>query len=330
MKQFAHGLVLGKFLPLHLGHVNLIQHAINACSEVTIQLLASKSESIPIAVRYRWLAEMFPGANIVAAYDEVRVDFDDPDIWDQHMLIIERLLPNPVDVVFTSDEYGAELARRLNAMWVQVDPGRTLNPISGTQIRKDPYKNWNWIPKIVRAYYTRRVVILGAESTGTTTLAKALGEALDCEVVPEYGREWSEIRPGGLESPWKHDEFVMIASKQTQLENETAANSKNGWLVCDTDAFATILWEKRYTSSPSKDVQSIARDLAPRRIYVLTGDEIPWVDDGLRDGRHIRSEMQQAFRGLLNAQHLPWIEVYGPVEDRLAQTLAFIREAFGN
>ncbi|WP_375406155.1 AAA family ATPase [uncultured Amnibacterium sp.] len=76
---------------------------------------------------------------------------------------------------------------------MQVDPGRQLNPVSGTAVCSDPEACWWALAPSVRASLTKRVVVLGAESTGTTTLAKALAEELGTLWVEEYGREYSEI-----------------------------------------------------------------------------------------------------------------------------------------
>jgi hypothetical protein len=61
-------------------------------------------------------------------------------------------------------------------------------------------------------------------------------------------------------------------------------------------------------------------------LYVLTGDEIPFVQDGLRDGEHLRGWMTQRFREVLAAQATPWLEVAGPVFSRVSQVLATLHE----
>src|SRR5262249_31749338 len=135
LMKYAHGLVLGKFWPLHSGHSNLIETALAQCQRLTVQLLVHRDEDIPLETRAAWIREIHPSEHMVCAYDNAPVDFGDADVWDQHMLVITSLLDQPVDAVFTSDDYGEELARRLSAKWVQVDPGRRLNPVSGTAVR---------------------------------------------------------------------------------------------------------------------------------------------------------------------------------------------------
>ncbi|WP_233199644.1 AAA family ATPase [Cryobacterium sp. N22] len=321
--RFGHGLVLGKFYPLHAGHSALIRTALSRCDRVTVQLFGASQESIPLSVREEWLREEHPTAHIVSAIDDAPVDFDSADAWDEHMVPIRALLDAPVDAVFSSDGYGAELAARLGASWVQVDPGRRHTPVSGTAIRADVPGHWWALAPAVRAWLTPRVVVLGAESTGSTTLAEALAGHYDTEWVPEYGREHSETRVGGLDTPWRSDEFDLIVDRQIGWENQALRRVPRPLLLCDTDVLATTLWHERYVGLTPAGL--VARAAAhPPALYLLTGDEIPFVQDGLRDGEHIRHDMQHRFRQTLAGQQVPWLEVTGSVPQRVAQAAVAI------
>lgn len=322
-EPFLHGLVLGKFYPLHSGHQALIRAAQRSCRRVTVEVLGASVETIPLDVRASWLREEHPTARVVSALDDAPVDFDDAGTWDLHMPVIEDLLDEPVDAVFTSDPYGAELARRLGATWVRVDPGRDTNPVSGTAVRDDVPGQWLELPPSVRAWFTQRVVILGAESTGTTTLAMSLAESYVTEWVPEYGRTHSALRPGGLETDWRSDEFDLIMDRQIELENNARRRTPKPLLVCDTDALATTIWHERYVGPCPPHLVHRAHDHRPMA-YVLTGDEIPFVQDGLRDGEHVRHDMQQRFRDVLGDLTVPWVEVRGDVIARTYAAREFI------
>lgn len=76
MTRLRHGLVLGKFWPLHAGHQHLIETALADCERVTVQLLAHPDEDIPLEVRAGWIRELYPQAHLVTAYDETLL----PDI----------------------------------------------------------------------------------------------------------------------------------------------------------------------------------------------------------------------------------------------------------
>lgn len=324
MTRFGHGLVLGKFYPFHIGHQQLIRAAQAACDRVTVQVLTSRVESIPGPVRADWITAEHPGVRVVHGRDETPTDFTDPQIWDRHMAVIEALLPEPVDAVFTSDAYGAELARRLDADWVQVDPGRRGIPVSGTGVRADPAGHWWALPTPVREWFCRRVVVVGAESTGSTTLARALGEHYGVPWVPEYGREWSIDRPAGPFGPWQTAEFDLIAAEHARREVDAMRRTPRPLVVSDTDVLATALWHERYLGTPSPSVTARAADWRPD-LYLLTGDEIAWTDDGTRDGTpQIRAEMHRRFVTELAAGPTPWLLLRGDREARLAAAVAAI------
>lgn len=322
-RRFAHGLVLGKFYPLHAGHSALIRRALVECDRVTVEVLGSVVESIPLAVRAAWLREEHPTARVVAAWDEAEIDYDSPAVWDEHMLVIEGLLDGPVDAVFTSDGYGEELARRLGAEWVQVDPDRVATPVSGRAIRSDIEGHWHLLPASVRSWFVQRIVVLGAESTGTTTLSEQLAAELGTQWVPEYGREHTITRDGGLAAAWRDDEFEIIADRQVEAERTASRTAPRDFVICDTDMLATALWFERYRGRWPALLH--ARALAhPPLLYLLTGDEIPFVQDGLRDGEHLRHDMQQRFRNVLDAQPVPWIEVRGTPQQRVQMSAAAV------
>lgn len=325
MTRHSHGLVLGKFYPLHAGHEHLIAAAAARCDRVTVQVLGSSQESIPLDIRAGWVRERFPMLNVVAGMDEAEVDFESPQAWDAHMVVIEDLLDAPVDAVFTSDPYGAELARRLHAKWHPIDPGRASLPASGTAVRADLPGHWWALSPNVREWFCRRVVVLGAESTGSTTLAQALAVHYGTRWTPEYGRTWSEVRPGGLQAPWHTSEFDLIAAEHMRQEREAMRTAPIPLVISDTDALATSVWHERYVGHPSLTMTQLATEWRPS-MYLLTGDEIPFVQDGMRDGEHLRHAMQQQFRDVLGAQEVPWTEVHGSADERLRDSIALVDE----
>jgi NadR type nicotinamide-nucleotide adenylyltransferase len=314
----GHGLVLGKFLPPHAGHHELVEFALSQCSRVTVLVLGAASERIPLALRRDWMRERHPRARVVAGWDEIPVDFDDPLVHDAHIALMERLLNEPIDAVFTGEAYGDLLAARWGVAHVRLQRG---GEISGTAVRADPAAWWSSLQAGVRAYFVRRVVITGAESTGTTTLARALAERLGTVWVPEVGREVSEAR--GLPYRWRHADFEMIARRQ-QRNEDRAARVSGPVLVCDTDALATCIWQERSMGRSTGAVERIAASRS-YALSVLTSDDIPFEQDGWRDGEHLRGWMTQRFRERLRE---PWIEVRGSVDERVDQVLGRLARMF--
>ena len=315
-KCFSTGLVIGKFYPPHRGHHLLIDTAIAQCERVFVMVCDHPSQQIPGELRAACLREVHPAATVIRIDDDL--PDDDSAAWAENT---KRILGFVPEAVFTSEDYGDPYARFLGSTHVLVDRERIRIPCSGTMIRQDPLAHLDCLSPFMRAWYVKRVCIIGAESTGTTTLAQALAAHCQTEWVPEYGREYCEKnwREGYA---WKTGEFTHIATEQTRREN-LAARLANRVLICDTDALATSVWHERYLNQPSPEVIAIARS-RPHDLYILTGDEIPFAQDGLRDGEHIRHAMHRRFREVLEDWGTPWLEVHGPHAERMQQATARI------
>ena len=237
-----------------------------------------------------------------------------------------RWLGRSPDAVFTSEDYGDRYAELMGSRHILVDKARSQVPISATAIRADPYTNWNYMEPCVRGWFAKRVCIVGAESTGTTTLAKALAERLQTVWVEEYGREYSEVKFANNDMSWQTDEFTIIAEEQARRE-DAAACKANRLLICDTNAFATVLWHRRYMGFHSQKVEKVS-GRGRCDLYLLTGDEIPFVQDGLRDGEHVRHEMHRWFEEALDEQRVPWKLLRGSHEERMREALCQVKGLF--
>jgi HTH-type transcriptional regulator, transcriptional repressor of NAD biosynthesis genes len=315
---FGHGLVVGKFYPPHAGHHHLIDTAAARCERLTVVVAPARREAISLELRCAWLRERHPGVEIVGEYDDHPVDYADPLAWDAHCAVFRRAAGvSTVDAVFTSEAYGDELARRFGAVHVCVDLPRGTVPVSGTAVRADPVAYWDRLTPDVRAWFVRRVVVVGAESTGTTTLARDLAAHYGTGWVPEYGRELTVRKVAAAGSiakvVWTPGDFVEVAREQNAAE-DAAARQSGPVLVCDTDARATAVWQERYLGAVSPEVYAAAR--VPD-LYLLTDHAgVPFEDDGLRDGEHVRAWMTDRFRQVLAG--LPVVELTGSRAARLA------------
>jgi len=310
--EFGLGVVIGKFLPPHRGHHYLIDTALSRCEQVVVIICEKPSDPIPGQLRRAWLQEIHPTADVRVIDD--RYDENDSRVWAENTI---RWLGRPPDVVFTSESYGDAYASHMGSQHVLVDQPRSTVPCSATMVRNDPFACWDHLSPPVRGWYALRIVVLGAESTGTTTLAMALADHFGTSWVSEYGREYSEVKQAGGDSVWRTTEFLEIAREQKRRE-DAAAREADRLLICDTNPFATILWHRRYVGggNPAPELEDFARSCQVD-LYILTGDEIPFVQDGLRDGEHLRHEMHGWFEEALSRQSVPWILVRGTPEERL-------------
>jgi len=335
-------MIVGKFYPPHAGHHDLIERAATLCDRLSVVVAPSRRESIPLELRVEWLRGEHPGVDVVGVYDDLPVDYEDPEVWDAHCALFrEAIGGRPVDVVFTSEEYGDELARRFRAGHVCVDPERMRVPVSGTAVRADPVGHWGLLRMPVRAWFTRRVIVTGAESTGTTTMARALAEHYASRGgawaatrwVPEYGRELTEWKLAVLRSwrpeagvadvTWTREDFVDVAYTQNAMEGWTALDG-SPVLFGDTDARTTAIWEERYLGDASAEVRAAART---PDLYLLTDVAgVPFEDDGLRDGERIRDWMARRLREACVESGAPVVELTGSYEERVAAAVVAVDE----
>jgi HTH-type transcriptional repressor of NAD biosynthesis genes len=314
--MFKRGVVIGKFYPPHRGHKYLIDTARSQCEELGVIVCWKKGQEISGVERARWIQQIHPDVRVMLLDDD-RLSDDDSEGWAKNTLAVLGYVP---DAVFTSEAYGDPYASFMGTVHVLVDKERTHVPISATMVRSDPMKYTEFLEPVVRAYFAKHICVLGAESTGTTTLSKELAAHYKTVWVPEYGRMYSEGKfYGDKNADWRTEEFVTIAKAQCALE-DTLAEASNGLVICDTDAFATSVWHERYMGSRSKEVEAIAARRA-YDLYLLTGDEIPFEQDGTRDGEHIRHDMHKRFIERLEEEKKKYVILSGSRAERLAKAI---------
>jgi nicotinamide riboside kinase len=178
----------------------------------------------------------------------------------------------------------------------------------------------------------QRVVVVGAESTGSTTLARDLAARLGVPWVAEFLREHAErlaARAGSIwDVAWTSADFDDVAAGQAAAELAALAGAErdgHDLVVCDNDVLAVAVWHRRYVGSASADL--LARATPPDLYVLTTPDAVPFVQDGLRDGEHVRGPMTEWFRTALAAQPAPWIEAVADRRGRVDQVVEALGRA---
>ncbi|MFC1859834.1 AAA family ATPase [Thermodesulfobacteriota bacterium] len=318
------GLIIGKFMPLHKGHMQLIDYAKNRVEKLTVLVCSLSREPIPGEIRLEWVKELYPDVNVLHHTDEnPQEPHEHAHFWDIWTKSIRKLCPQSPDVVFTSETYGDKLAECLEAAHIPFDPKRVWLSVSGTQIRNDPYGNWEYLPKCVRAFYAKRVVIIGAECTGKTTLARLLAKHYGTVWLPEYGREYIQNKQSDPEP----EDIPNIARRH--LANEDAlVREADRLIICDTDMIVTSVLSEYYFE---KCPEWIKRASYERRydLYLLTDTDIPWQADPFqREGPHIRGMLHKRFFEELKNRKVPFVLISGPLEKRIKTAAAAIDRLF--
>jgi HTH-type transcriptional regulator, transcriptional repressor of NAD biosynthesis genes len=350
MQTYRHGFVLGAFYPPTLGDHALIRHAAGRATRVTVVILGAAWENISLADRVAWLRTEHAAdtpVTVVGIRCDIPLDFAGEAAEAAHWASIQAALAgvtdDPIDAVFGSEPLGEEVAARISAEYIPFDTVRSNLGVPSSTIRADLPAHWRLLSGTVRAGLAVRVVVLGAESTGSTTIARLLAEEYrrrgsvweDTKWVPEYARDYALLKwehaktaaqaagqtpPPLNEIVWETPDFDVVATEQTAQENAAAA-AGSPLLVCDTDALATAVWERRYFGARARTGQGWAGTRLPRHdLYLLTDHiGVPWEDDGMREGDlDVRAAMTGWFVDTLTAGGHSWVLLTGSIEQRLA------------
>ncbi|GAB5536356.1 MAG: hypothetical protein Rubg2KO_26050 [Rubricoccaceae bacterium] len=314
MSQFARGLVVGTFAPLHRGHQLVIDTARAACDHVTVMTWANpEPTTMPVAVRERWIRTLYSDVEVLAFGPDAVPHDDAPDA--EQRAFTRSKLPAPVDAVFTSESYGPGLAEVLGCEHIAVDPDRQRVPTSGTAIRADVHANRHQLDPRVYAHFVERVVAYGAESSGKSTLMKALADAYKTEYVEEYGRTLWEARGGDLPL----EDYVEIVEGHRQLE-ETALLKANRYLFVDTNAITTQQYAFFFHGACPPRVIELADACRDRYdVSLVCAPDIPFEQDGTRVHPQVQQYQDGAIRNDLTLRGIPYTVVSGPLDARVAQ-----------
>jgi HTH-type transcriptional regulator, transcriptional repressor of NAD biosynthesis genes len=323
MHSYEHALVVGKFAPLHRGHQLVLDAACDLAPMLTVVLWSNPDFApMPNEVRAGWVRTLYPDATVIIGADGPRNDAPDSD----QRRYVARLLADRglrPDVVVSSEIYGPALAECLGAAHESVDQGRTRVPVSGTRLRADVHAERGFLDGLVYRHFVERVVFLGAESTGKSTLAERMAAEFDSVFVAEYGRDHYAERGGKLGL----DDYVTIAVKHRELEDDAACRA-NRWLFVDTNAITTMFFSHYYNRESRPELRALAADCGQRYHHVIVcDDDIPFEQDGWRDNEVWRGRMQGMVLHDLAVRGISYSTVRGSLDERVEQVSALLDRA---
>ncbi len=160
-----------------------------------------------------------------------------------------------------------------------------------------------------------KIVLFGPESTGKTTLAKKLAEYYNTVWVPEYARVYLQNKWNTNKEKCSFDDLTIIAEKQLEKQKELEKKA-NKIIFCDTNYLVTKLWGESYFNK----YPAIINDIAQKEkydLYLLTGIDVPWEPDDLRDNPDKRHEEFNQFKTELQKNNIDYMNIYGTLEERL-------------
>ena len=177
--------------------------------------------------------------------------------------------------------------------------------------------------------YVVNVAILGAESTGKTTLCRDLASHFGSPWVPEYMRTYLQTKWDDEQLTCTWEDLLPIAQGQITLENklaeQAAKTDHNHYLFCDTSLFELMVYANWYYGDCPKALTNAA--LAHHYdLILLTEVDTPWVADDLRDSPHQRDEISAYFASQLNRHQKPFRRISGGRVERVQQVVEWLAE----
>lgn len=315
------GLIIGKFLPPHKGHLALIEYGLSNCDELIILIHITKNDYIEGERRICFLNDIFKENK------RVRIDFvlDDTlpsssvsdrtisKIWANYL---SKRFPE-VRIIFSSEKYGEYLSEYMNIESKTFDIDRIHYPISATMIREKPYLYWNYIPDQIKTFFIKKICIYGPESTGKTTLTERLAKYYSTAYVEEVARDIidnNELTIDTIEKIFtSHADKIIISTKRAER-----------FLFVDSDHITTEIYSKFFFSRvpdyPQWVVNANKFDL-----YLFCDIDIPWVSDPQRFTSHIREKTREWFLSELIKRNINYEIIDGnDYEERFRKAVAFI------
>lgn len=151
------GLIFGKFAPFHKGHEAFIRAALTQCDALYV-LVNEHPEliRIPAQRRAEWIVKIVNDRRLFVATGGIPPETGETEeLKKANLEHIRKHLPSriQIDTVFCNEWYGGDVAKDLGAKWVQIDPDRTIVPVSATMIRNDPRTYSKYLDPIVAKTY---------------------------------------------------------------------------------------------------------------------------------------------------------------------------------
>ena len=316
------GFTFGKFLPFHLGHSALIDFAAEQCDHLTVLVCWSDTEMVPGEDRARWIGSILDNRIDVRLYHYSEADLTNTSVSSDTVskewaAVFKELVPE-ADLLITSEAYGELVARHMGIAHVPFDPARIRVPISANRICADPIANWSFLPVAVQRHYQRKVVLLGTESTGKSTMAERLAAHYGCALVPETGRELvSDSKKFELET-------LSIVAREHARRIERAAETNSPLLIIDTDMHITMSYA-RFVFGVDMVLSDEILKTNAADLYIYLSKDVPFRQDGTRFDEDQRNLLDQYHRRLLAEHGIRPVEINGRTwESRLESCLLAI------
>lgn len=296
------GVFFGTLAPMHVGHQAEIYKA--AALNDGVVVIASgytgdrgDQMGLPVEKRFRYLREAFSDES------DIKIDYINednmpqmPDGWDEWtrtlVATVKRNIVNQdAKITFYTGEpdYKVELEKRLpqTGQFKVSLMDRTVLKISATEIRKDPIANWDYINRVFRRHFTKKVTVMGSASTGKSTLVRRLARTSNSPFSEEYAREYQERSNVSDDELIVKDYIRLIQGQYDANSREINSPANNGLTIFDTDAMVTKVYADMWLDEADRaQLQPLFDNTISEEqidLILVIPPVTPYVDDGFRN-----------------------------------------------
>lgn len=305
------GVVIGKFMPFHIGHEILIKFAKSQVKTLYVLVDNVPNELLTSQQRAEIIQDKFPDVLVDYFPNKMPQEPGDCDdfweIWnnqikmrvgvryqkylhnlkkelDKHFhmdydTFMEKTSSIEIDALIAAMDYGDTLAKNLNAKFIPIDIEREIVNISATKIRNDPHKYNAFLSDKSKASFTKKFAFIGAECTFKSSIAKELRTMLHSTnngniptvYVPEFAQSHLKFNNG----VFKKEDVEHIIISQNNLIN-VASEYSGGYLLCDSDALTTKVYSEFAFDgeySLSQEMENIVRNQHFHTTFLFKPDE---------------------------------------------------------
>lgn len=328
--KYRTGMYGGSFNPLHLGHVDCIVRAACLCRKLYVVISYRNSPSdVDVKVKYRWvhlLTKHIGNIEIILLEDLFESkDGYTREYWEDDSRKIRERINEKIDVVFCGGDYDGK------SFWNVCYPESEFHVFersmyNSTDIRADLYGHWEWMPQVVRAHYVKKVLIIGGESTGKSTLTINLANHYNTNYLEEVGRDLSEI--SGTDLMMLSEDFTRILLEHKAREMRLIGESNRVFFE-DTDCLITRFYMDFLKDPNMKSNAMLAEAIAAVNSYDLIlflEPDVDWVQEGDRSEviAADREKYSRKIKQLYDRYGFSYISVSGNYQERYSKAIEYV------
>ena len=331
-KKYGVGMYGGSFNPLHLGHLECMIRAAGLCEELFIVISYRENDTdIPLKVKIRWIYQLtkhLGNVRLIPLEDKLtdKKDYTE-ELWKVDSEYVKAQVGKPIDMVFCGGDYDE------SSFWNKCyeASGLTIfprNQYNSTDIRKDIYGHWDWMPQVVRCYFAKKVLLIGGESVGKSTLTINLANYYNTVYLEEVGRDLSEL--SGTDRYMLSEDFTRILVEHKAKELRLMERSGKVFFE-DTDCLITRFYMGLLKDSNLEKNERLAEAIAALNSYDLIlflEPDVKWVQDGDRSEviAADRKKYSEMIKALFTERGFPFKTITGDYNSRFDQAVSYVNE----